>query len=62
MNIGDLVRLKSGGPKMTVREVGKNPDGAWAICEWFDSDRDSQRRAFVAETLEVWIEAEVSVS
>jgi len=34
---GDIIELKSGGPKMTVEEVtegrGNNPDGLWAV--WF---------------------------
>ncbi len=32
-NIGDIVRLKSGGPKMTVLEGGSDTA---AQCQWFD--------------------------
>jgi uncharacterized protein YodC (DUF2158 family) len=31
--IGDVVRLKSGGPKMTVKLVGQH-ESVW--CHWFD--------------------------
>ena len=29
---GDLVRLRSGGPTMTIKTV----DGDWVICTWWD--------------------------
>jgi uncharacterized protein YodC (DUF2158 family) len=31
-NAGDVVFLKSGGPKMTVTGI----EGNYAYCEWFD--------------------------
>jgi uncharacterized protein YodC (DUF2158 family) len=33
--VGDVVRLKSGGPKMTVVEA--TGDG-WVTCVWFNPD------------------------
>jgi uncharacterized protein YodC (DUF2158 family) len=33
-NVGDVVRLKSGGPNMTV----DNASGSRIICIWFESD------------------------
>jgi uncharacterized protein YodC (DUF2158 family) len=33
--VGDVVRLKSGGPKMTV----KKRMGIGVDCEWFEGDR-----------------------
>lgn len=32
---GDVVQLKSGGPKMTVASI----NAGRAICEWFDGGR-----------------------
>lgn len=35
MRVGDVVRLKSGGPDMTVAELGM-PEGEPRVwCEWF---------------------------
>ena len=43
---GDLVQLKSGGPLMTVEELGKDPitqdDVVW--CTWFEKVRNRQER------------------
>ena len=37
---GDLVELKSGGPKMTVREAGKTNSGKVMVwCDWFDGQK-----------------------
>lgn len=36
--VGDIVRLKSGGPNMTVNEVGQNEnEGTFANCTWFST-------------------------
>ena len=37
-NIGDIVRLKSGGPEMTVRKVNSDIGGGFSgsyQCQWF---------------------------
>ncbi|CAJ0561823.1 TPA: DUF2158 domain-containing protein [Proteus mirabilis] len=47
-NIGDVVVLKSGGPKMTVSEV-RNDN--YVTCVWFE-DKQTHTQAFVSETLE----------
>ena len=45
---GDVVMLKSAGPKMTVGSVKE--DGR-VICEWFDEKNSPQIRAFSADVL-----------
>ncbi len=41
MNIqpGSIVRLKSGGPAMTVNWVGQDDGPPHAYCEWFIQDQ-----------------------
>ena len=40
MKVGDCVALKSGGPIMTVQQVGHNVNNARAFqCSWFDGDK-----------------------
>ena len=49
---GDIVRLKSGGPPMTVKEIGEyvgSPEGA--SCVWFDG-RKQHAAVFDVATLE----------
>jgi uncharacterized protein YodC (DUF2158 family) len=46
IKIGDVVKLKSGGPDMTVNEIGKSgmtgegPLAAW--CSWFDKGEEKK--------------------
>ena len=36
-NVGAVVQLKSGGPKMTVETIGRDPEGRPTVCcVWFD--------------------------
>jgi len=36
----DIVRVKSGGPKMTVTYVGQSPMHEYAVfCTWFDGPK-----------------------
>lgn len=42
LKVGDIVQLKSGGPKMTIREMGKYGMGSTHIeakCSWFDGTK-----------------------
>ena len=45
--VGDVVRLKSGGVRMTVELI----DGDAVLCVWFDKN-DLKRGGFPSETLE----------
>lgn len=43
-NTGDVVKLKSGGPKMTVVQVGELSEFDTRIhvwCTWFDEGKES---------------------
>jgi uncharacterized protein YodC (DUF2158 family) len=46
IKVGDVVKLKSGGPDMTVTKI----IGDEAICDWFANDK-RQRGTFKIETL-----------
>lgn len=49
--IGDFVSLKSGGPRMRLREV----NGQVATCSWW-TEEGLQRRDFHLEWLKPWSE------
>lgn len=57
LKVGDVVRLKSGGPEMTVIEFplkiahGEN-DSSRSICQWFDNDGKKSQGTFIVESLE----------
>lgn len=46
---GDVVELKSGGPKMTIEGQGERPD-QWHCC-WF-VDREVYYNTFTGKTLQ----------
>lgn len=49
--VGDTVRLRSGGPVLTVVEIGKN---GWLACTWFDSDKKANHHSYPPESLEMF--------
>ncbi len=46
--IGDVVRLKSGGQPMTVNHIGPVAfaTGTWLICQWFDQSGELRQEMF----------------
>lgn len=53
--VGDIVQLKSGGPKMTVASIGPQSslggkDYVW--CKWFDSHDVDHEEGYDDKTLE----------
>ena len=47
--IGDIVQLKSGGPKMTIREY-TSTDENYVSCQWFAGNK-LESGAFPTESL-----------
>jgi len=56
---GDVVVLKSGGPKMTVRSY-EPQDGEEATCEWFDKNHSLCAKSFHQDTLRTYTAPYVS--
>ena len=49
MKPGDTVRLKSGGPLMTVKAIVKSTGEIW--CEWFGDKEELKGRGFTPTSL-----------
>lgn len=49
--VGDVVQLKSGGPKMTVVSIGDDYGQMQAWCEWFDSKQEPKTGGFALTSL-----------
>ena len=54
IKVGDVVQLKSGGPKMTVSVIGEKYNECMVTCVWFamSDDYTLQKQDFRPETLE----------
>lgn len=51
-SVGDIVRLKSGGPDMTVEEMCRSVEGRPAVrCAWFTVDKRYSSGLFYPEML-----------
>ena len=44
IKVGDVVILKSGGPKMTISSIN---DAGVARCRWFEKNETLQRAEFI---------------
>lgn len=52
MKVGDVVKLKSGGPEMVIKEdEGENEIGHYYLCEWFDANGKYERHDFLESSL-----------
>lgn len=50
--IGNVVKLKGGGPAMTVTGTSVGPDRPTLFdCTWFDKDNREQQSSYPAEAL-----------
>ncbi len=49
--LGEIVRLKSGGPNMTVASVKTEPHKIYS-CTWFDSDNKYNSFDFYSHEIE----------
>ena len=50
IQVGDVVQIASGGPKMTVQELDAGGNKAWTDCVWFVGT-ELNLDSFVAATL-----------
>jgi uncharacterized protein YodC (DUF2158 family) len=55
-NVGDVVRLKSGGPNMTVG----NASSSRIICTWFDASNVFHSQEFDQGALEKIVQSEAT--
>ncbi|WP_322041981.1 YodC family protein [Paraburkholderia sp. J67] len=53
--IGDVVTLKSGGPRMTVMYAGPVgfASGHWLICQWFDEQGELRQDMFAQDMVQI---------
>jgi uncharacterized protein YodC (DUF2158 family) len=53
--IGDVVTLKSGGPRMTIMYAGPVgfAAGHWLICQWFDEQGELRQDMFAQDMVQI---------
>ncbi|PLZ00323.1 DUF2158 domain-containing protein [Burkholderia sp. WAC0059] len=53
--VGDVVTLKSGGPRMTVMYAGPVgfAEGHWLICQWFDEHGELRQEMFEQDSVQI---------
>jgi uncharacterized protein YodC (DUF2158 family) len=61
--VGDVVQLKTGGPRMTVEHIWKNAHGIMTVrCTWFDKGGTEQKTGEFAAASVVAKEVQNAVS
>jgi uncharacterized protein YodC (DUF2158 family) len=53
INVGDVVQLKSGGPRMVVDKIDHNFYNYPIFCTWFDKNDNIQYHQFSPESLNI---------
>jgi uncharacterized protein YodC (DUF2158 family) len=48
---GDVVQIKSGGPRMTVASVSDLDGLPTVVCEWFDDRRSANKGTFALSSV-----------
>ena len=53
--VGDVVTLKTGGPRMTVTYAGAvaPAPGEWLICQWFDAHGELRQETFECDRVQL---------
>jgi uncharacterized protein YodC (DUF2158 family) len=51
IKVGDVVQLKSGGPRMTVNSIGNDNGVMSAWCSWFDNKNVEKSGVFPVTSL-----------
>ncbi|MCG5072509.1 YodC family protein [Paraburkholderia tagetis] len=53
--VGDVVTLRSGGPRMTVMHAGPVgfANGHWLICQWFDDQGELRQDMFAQDMVQI---------
>jgi uncharacterized protein YodC (DUF2158 family) len=50
---GDAVRLKSGGPRMTIADLTQVNGEPYLVCVWYDQHRREASRSYPASSMKL---------
>jgi uncharacterized protein YodC (DUF2158 family) len=53
LKVGDVVELKSGGPQMSVSNIGSGEASEAAKCNWFNEKKELKSSWFKKEILKL---------
>lgn len=51
LKVGDVVQLKSGGPKMTINTLSEYNGKSYCMCIWFEANNHLSNKEFISQTL-----------